>query len=64
MRRVRVIGAPGLWNDADKGPVQAESACGETEDSTRIAIVCPAGSCRAHYESADRRPVLVIVWSG
>ena len=54
----------GFQNDADRGPVQVESVCSETEDGSRIAIVGPAGSCRAHQKSADRRPVPLIAPSG
>ena len=63
MQSIRVIGVPGFQNDADRGPVQVESVCSETEDGSRIAIVGPAGSCRAHQKPADRRSVPVIARS-
>ena len=63
MQSIRVIGVPGFQSDADRGPVQAESARSETEDGARIAIVGLAGSCRAHQKPADRRSVPVIARS-
>ncbi|MCT6837491.1 MAG: hypothetical protein M3036_07550, partial [Bifidobacteriales bacterium] len=60
MQSIRVLGVPVFQNDADWGPVQAESVCSETEDGARIAIAGPAGSCRAHQKSADRRSVPAI----
>ena len=60
MQSIRVLGVPVFQNDADRGPVQAEPACGGTEDGTRIAIADPAGSCRTHQKSADRRSVPAI----
>ena len=60
MQSIRVLGVPVFQNDADRGPVQAEPACGGTEDGARIAIADPAGSCRTHQKSADRRSVPAI----
>ena len=60
MQSIRVLGVPVFQNDADRGPVQAEPACGGTEDGARIAIADPASSCRTHQKSADRRSVPAI----
>ena len=41
MQSIRVIVVPGFQSDADRGPVQAESVCSETEDGARIAKWAP-----------------------